>query len=187
MAEYRFADTDYFATEEFHAEREAADHLHDAGHRERMHVAAGMVNRLVVDHNLTTVTDYGCGNGGLLSLVRAPRIVGYDFCPANVEAAKELGRPVEHLDFTTAPLQEADVAVMSEVLEHMNDPHGFLKRLQCHHLVASVPHGETDEDHYEYHLWGWDAGGFAAMLVGAGFTTNDCIIAGQTQVWSASR
>jgi len=187
MPEHRFDGADHFATEEFHADREAADHLHEAGHRERIHIAAGMVNRVVADHDLATVVDYGCGNGGLLTLVRAPRITGYDFCPANVEAARDLGRPVHHLDFTTAALDECDVAVMSEVLEHMDDPHGFLARLQCAHLVASVPLGETPDNHYEYHVWGWDAGGFASMLVQAGFSTDECVITGMTQVWQAHR
>lgn len=187
MTEYKFDNAEHFSTAEFHADREAADHLHEAGHMARMWVVAGIVNDLLhrvgYDQN---VIDYGCGNGGLISLLHARDVVGYDFQPANVTAAQELGRPVIEHDFVTEPGQSA-IAVMTEVLEHMDDPHGFLKELDTTFLVASVPLGETPEHHYEYHVWGWDAEGFAAMLTGAGFTPLGLIPVGGTQVWLARR
>lgn len=187
MAEYRFADADHFATAEFHADREAADHLNEVGHMARLWCVAGLVNdyswRFGYDRS---IIDYGCGNGGLLSLIHSPNAKGFDFQPANVEAAKALGRHVTFKDFVAEP-ESSDLAVMTEVLEHMDDPHGFLKTLDANVLVASVPLGETPDNHYEFHVWGWDPQGFADMLKGSGFQPLTFMPLGMTQIWVATK
>lgn len=187
MAEYRFEGADFFATQDFHADREVADHLNEPGHMARLWVVAALVNDLLHRRGYDQrVVDYGCGNGGLLSLLHAYDAIGYDFQPSNVAAAQALGRPVVQRDFVTEPDVSA-IAVMSEVLEHMDNPHQFLKDLNTRYLVASVPLGETPEHHYEFHVWGWDGEGFAEMLKGAGFTPLVAIPVGPTQVWVAHK
>ena len=170
VTEYKFTDADYRSTAEFHADREAADHLNQPEHRARLWLVAGLVNDLLYRNGYDRhVIDYGCGNGGLISLLHGTKVIGYDFCPANVAAAKAAGRNVEFHNFVEHPVT-CDIAVMTEVLEHMLNPHQFLAALDAPTLVASVPNGETPDRHGDCHVWGWDVPGFSAMLTGAGYT-----------------
>lgn len=194
MTEYRFSDGEYYSSVEFHEDREAADHVHQEGHRERLEAAAECLNGLL-SHIWThvNIVDFGCGNGGLSSLIgESPgsnTYVGFDICRANVESGQALGRDIFFRDFVADFPHELDIdiAVACEVLEHMQDPHGFLAGLDCSYLVCSVPNGETPENHPEYHVWGWDTEGFEAMLVGAGFRPIGHRIVQNTQVWGAVR
>ena len=186
MPEFKFDGKEFFSTAEFHADRAAADHLHEAGHVPRLYAVAAAVNALVAT-GAVSVIDYGCGSGGLLSLIAAPEKRGYDFQPDNVRFAQELGRPVEFKNFVDAEPEFSDVAVLSEVLEHMDDPHGFLGKLNCRVLVASVPLGETPQQHYELHRWGWCMDSFREMLKAAGFTSQSGVNVVGTQVWTAVR
>lgn len=190
MTEYRFDTEDFYSSKEFHVDREAADHLHEEGHGARIRTVAGLVNALLQEIGTEKpLIDYGCGNGGLLSLLEGDDLLGLDFCRANVKQAHKLGRPVMFVDFTLLPYK-SEVAVLSEVLEHMVDPHGFLKRLDTKYLVASVPNGETPEQHYPYHLWGWDMEGFQKVLEDAGY---EIMLGGvfegteSTQMWVAEK
>ncbi len=190
MTEYRFDTEEFYSSEEFHVDREAADHLHEDGHGARIRTVAGLVNALFQEIGTEkSLIDYGCGNGGLLSLLEGDDLLGLDFCRANVNQAVELGRPVVFSNFVETSYR-SDVAVLSEVLEHMVDPHGFLKDLQTTYLVASVPNGETPDSHYPYHLWGWDVEGFQKVLEGAGY---EVMLGGvfegteSTQMWVAEK
>ena len=192
MTEYKFTDSPYYSSVKFHEDRDAADHLHQDGHRQRIELAAALVNEVIdyeyLDPSLVTITDYGCGNGGISDLIINGYYLGYDICKANVEQGVSLGRNLLFEDFTEKEtLPFSDIVVMCEVLEHMQDPHGFLGKLNCRFLVASVPNGETPEHHPEYHVWGWDNEGFYNMLRSVGFTnivhySNSY----NTQLWLAS-
>jgi hypothetical protein len=58
---------------------------------------------------------------------------------------------------------------MTEVLEHLIDPHGTLLALPSEFVVVSSPYGETGDAHYEFHLWAWDEEGYAKMVEDAGY------------------
>jgi hypothetical protein len=187
VTEYRFSDT-YYSSQAFHENRESSDHLHEEGHRERILRVASWVNGLLATHGQDLyIVDFGCGNGGLLSQLTGTAMSGYDFCLANVKEAQALGRPVAFRNFVADPPESCDIAVMSEVLEHMDDPHAFLGGLDTMYLVASVPCGETPESHYEYHLWGWDMEGFAQALYRSGFDVRHHELLGSTQIVVAQR
>ena len=156
--------------------RESAPHLEQPGHRERLFLAASFVAEAVHAHGAGSVVDLGSGDGGLLSLLppaeyAGPETWGYDLCPANVAAAAERGVHVELLDVIAGEPRWADVAVATEMLEHLIDPHSFLRRVRehCRFLVASSPWDETAEQHYEFHTWAWDPPGYIAMLDEAGW------------------
>jgi hypothetical protein len=190
MVEYRFTTDDYFSSEEFHRSREAADHVNQQGHRQRLMKTAGMVCQVLMDNPIIeTVIDYGAGNGGLLRLISewpGVELFGYDFCEANVRQAESFGTPVTFRNFIEQP-GSTDLAIMCEVLEHMVDPHGFLRSLDTDWIVASVPIGETPEHHYEYHLWGWDDEGFAAAITGAGYDIERHVLIESTQIVTARK
>jgi hypothetical protein len=166
MTEYRFYDHAYYTTAEFHADRAAAEHLAEDGHRLRLFISKGLIEATEAKQWI----DFGAGNGGLLEITDIPDKRGVDFQPANVADARRRGRPVEHFDFIAADaLPYAQVASLTEVLEHLDDPHSLLRRLDCDWLVASVPNNETPDRHWFGHTWGWDVAGFVTLIADAGF------------------
>lgn len=165
---------------EFYKDRPVSDHIHQEGHRDRLLRTLHDVLFLVdLYPELDSVVDFGCGNGGLLhELGKARpdlRAHGYDLSPAAIAAATEQ----YDVDATNKDFINdfefcccADIAVMTEVLEHLVDPKEFLRKLKprIKWIVCSVPANENAENHYIYHLWAWDAQSFKRMFTDLGYT-----------------
>jgi 2-polyprenyl-3-methyl-5-hydroxy-6-metoxy-1,4-benzoquinol methylase len=173
-------DVPYVSTAEFHADRERAPHLEQAFHQERLYLAAEFVRLAVQEiagEESVTVSDLGCGDGGLLSLIQdAPQVTawGYDFCPANEAGWTERGVRAFSLDVFGADwdqVQLGDVIVMTETLEHLADPHGVLRqaRNKAQRLVVSSPWNESQNIHSPEHAWAWNLDGYARMIESAGW------------------
>mgnify|MGYP000347798057 CR=1 FL=1 len=93
--------------------------------------------------------DYGCGDGsgwGLWLSRRTPTYIGFDVSAAAVDLARARGLDAHVLREDTLPLEDecVDVAICSEVFEHMLDP--LAVAIELHRvlrdggsLVASVP------------------------------------------------
>lgn len=163
-------------TAEWHRPRERAPHLEQLGpQRNRLLAAAWHVHEACFLYNLRSVVDLGAGDGGLLSLLRGDLPAwGYDLCPANVVAAlAERGVNVCYADLMDehTHVEWGELAVCTEMLEHLLDPHAFLRRVagHCRVIVASSPRTETDKDHYEHHLWAFDEDGYRELLEQAGY------------------
>jgi 2-polyprenyl-3-methyl-5-hydroxy-6-metoxy-1,4-benzoquinol methylase len=186
VAEYRLftGDVANVSTFGFHEHRERAPHLEQGVHRGRLRLAADMV-REAVDRIETRITapceviDLGCGDGGLLSLIsHLPwvKAYGFDFQPSNEQGWKErnvnaaLVNFVE--DFDTV-IPTADIYVMTEVLEHLTDPHGFVRKIRARadnvQLIASSPWTEHAGSHDECHAWAWDQEGYKQLMLQANF------------------
>jgi hypothetical protein len=173
MTEIRFFDEGVvpeWTTPEWYAGRETAPHLEQDGHRERLLATADIINTL----KPKSVVDLGAGDGGLLSQLECDNKWGYDLQQTNVDVAwsnrhvdVRLRDVVTHGDFITW----GDLAVATEMLEHLIDPHGFVRWVYGHakYFVASSPWHEVDGPHYEFHTWAWDMEGFRAMFESAGF------------------
>jgi len=200
-------------TAAWYAEREHAPHLEQPDHRPRLEVAAGFVRDLIdkLEPRVRRVVDLGAGDGGLLSLLHQysyavevgdVEVHGYDLMPANIAAARARGVDVWLLDVVDelankdaggafGPLELGDVAVITETLEHLLDPHGFLRQLHAdgtvRALVASSPWTETTGGAYEFHLWAWDGAGYSTLLEEAGWRVNARTTSGMFQVVSATR
>jgi len=158
---------------EWYAGREHAPHLEQDGHRERLMLAAAYVAQAAFSNRLRTVVDLGAGDGGLLSLLGPGlRAWGYDLMPANIEAAKERGVDVRLGDAVAGDIDWADIAVCTEMLEHLLDPHGFVARIaeNCRVLVCSSPADERPGRAYEFHTFAWDETGYRTLVEQAGFT-----------------
>lgn len=182
MTEWKLfeGETPYVSTAQFHADRERAPHLEQTWHRPRLELAAEFVRQAAEETGGATVSDLGCGDGGLLSLVQGDVNVrgawGYDFCPANAAGWTERGVDASALDVFGDGWHRAEigtVAVMTEVLEHLADPHGILRALRSlgvERLVCSSPWNENSAMHSPEHAWAWNTAGYAAMIQNAGWT-----------------
>ena len=200
MTEHKLFDGDvpYVSTAEFHRDRARAPHLEQTWHQPRLYRAADFVREAAQGSpgRLWSVSDLGCGDGGLLSLVKDMEDVriswGYDFAPANAAGWAERGVDGRALDVFGADRENAalgDIVVMTEVLEHVADPRGvllWLKQQQVRRLVCSSPCNETPQHHSPEHAWAWDMPGYRAMLEQAGWHLNRHEQVGMFQVVLAS-
>jgi trans-aconitate methyltransferase len=135
--------------------------------------------------------DLGCGDGGMLQLLHAADLsaVGYDFQPTNIAGWRERGVYALHLDFVKRwdDVVTADVYIITEVLEHLTDPHGMVAKIRARgaKIVCSSPYTETYESHDACHAWAWDQAGYAKMITDAGFTVIEHQTVNQFQVLRA--
>jgi 2-polyprenyl-3-methyl-5-hydroxy-6-metoxy-1,4-benzoquinol methylase len=117
------------------------------------------------------VVDLGCNGGHLLELIGKP-CWGYDIARSPLAVAFGNGHDARWANIATDELQLAPVVAICEVLEHLENPHAVVARLNVdpvRFVVASGPYRETAEDHYEQHLWAWDEEGFAKLFTDVGF------------------
>lgn len=145
-------------------------------HRLRLEMAEILVSEAVRLLGARTVSDLGAGDGGLLSLLDLDGYLldcwGYDLIDANVEGAADRGVAVVYGNFLTDEgIRYGECVVITEVLEHLLDPHGVLRDLppSVRFVVASSPNNETWESRYEFHTWGFDVPGYRALFEGAGW------------------
>ncbi len=200
MTEHKLfeGETPYVSTAEFHADRERAPHLEQEFHTGRLQLAASFVREAADELGGASVSDLGCGDGGLLSLVQDDppvlRAWGYDFCPANSQGWAERGVMARLLDVFSTPPDSPDapeigtIVVLTEVLEHLADPHGVLRALPSQgaaRLVCSSPWNENLRMHSPEHAWAWDLEGYAGLIMDAGWTVLRHEQAGLFQVISA--
>jgi SAM-dependent methyltransferase len=201
MAEYKLFEgkVPHVSTFEFHQHRDRAPHLEQPGHQARLYQAAAFVRDVAdYDGEPVSVVDLGCGDGGLLSLLQQypdqiSRCWGYDFTPSTQEGWVERGVNAELKDAfgkDRNKIQYGRVAVTTEVLEHLADPHGAVKFLagKVNYLVASSPVRENDVHHDVCHAWAWDMEGYKNLMENNGFrVANHFIVDDVFQVLWAER
>jgi hypothetical protein len=173
---------------EWWRDREHCDHLgsptgaHVTRLREAADLAYRAVGMLPLDQKWPHVVDLGAGDGALLSLLPVPlreRSFGYDVINNDIIYAQRARgvelRPTSNLfdDLDYEHFELGPVVVLTEVLEHMADPHSFLAKLharpEVRYVVASSPHSETPAQHEWNHAWAWGCRGYLAMFRAAGF------------------
>jgi hypothetical protein len=191
MAEWKLFDGDeaYVSTAEFHEHRERAPHLEQESHKERLLTAYRFVSSAAESAGGDlTVSDLGCGDGGLLSLVRnIPGVVrswGYDFAPANRAGWQDRqvdGRLADVFGVNRDDIEFGQLTIVTEVLEHLTNPHGEVAWISEHskYLVASSPFDEHGESHDACHAWAWDVEGYRNLIQNNGFR----IVAHQPLNW----
>lgn len=189
MAEHRLfdpADPPEWLDPEWWRDRPHCDHLGSltGAHVARLHAAADLAWKASLSYaDSAPVCDLGAGDGALLSLLPdwlREKSWGYDIIRADVQYAKNVrGVQVMMRNVDRAfrdslrTIHLSSVVVLTEVLEHMADPHGFLRLLharpEVRYVVASSPHSETPEKHEWNHAWAWDCRGYLTMFRAAGF------------------
>jgi predicted RNA methylase len=162
-----------FTDDEFYRDREAAHHMEQYGHHDRLMKALDYAILARDEFGCQTFSDLGCGDGGWVEAATKAGLKawGYDMQPSNAEYAKSVRKvDVRLTNFEKdADIQYGDCAVITEVLEHVSDPHGLLRGLPSRVVIASSPYHETDEAHYEFHNWAFDDEGYDALMEQAGY------------------
>jgi predicted TPR repeat methyltransferase len=165
-------DKSEYASLEWYADREAAHHLEQDDHGERLRETAKVV-KIAIDNGAKTLVDLGCGDGGLLQLLKDENLKswGYDLMQSNIDYAINVRKvDARYTDFNSDDsIEYGDISVFAEVLEHMEDPHKVLKNLNSKYVIASSPYNENDLNHYEFHLWAWDQEGYKKLLENNGY------------------
>lgn len=187
MAEWKLfeGDVPHVSTFEFHQDRERAPHLDQPGHRPRLERARDLVVQAAENvlksaafaDGPVTVSDLGCGDGGLLSLLDAYDGIeawGYDFQPSNAAGWAERDVTARQADVFGADREHVrvgQIAVVTEVLEHLADPHGVVRWIGEHarFIVASSPWQERPSQHDECHAWAWDLAGYQTLIRQGGY------------------
>lgn len=159
-----------YTTAEWYLTREHAPHLEQDEHRARLIRSSALVAQAAFSWRLKTLVDLGAGDGGLLSLL-GPAVTawGYDLAPANLDAAKVRGVDVRPGDVVAGPVEWGEIAVATEMLEHLVDPHAFVRGIRSKALVCSSPWQERPGHAYEFHAWAWDFDGYRALVEQGGY------------------
>lgn len=160
-----------YTTPAFFEKHPWVDPRHQYGHAERTAMAAALVRRFAATHSVTSLVDLGCGDGSLLGQLRDLTIPmwGYDAGTENRAQAAAAGLDVRPANLLTDALEYADLVVATEVVEHLVDPHGFIRSLPGDKLILSSPSAEDVDWHYEHHAWAWNRGGYAALVESCGW------------------
>lgn len=145
-------------------------------HIARTNVTAALITWL----RPNSIIDPACGDGSIVLLAdriwNIHKVVLSDISRPNYVYLKNYGVP--HIEVECVPILEAlrarldvplgfDVVVLTEILEHMDDPVAVLKaaRDRASYLVASSPEMRPgQDDHNPEHLWQFDGDGYFEML-----------------------
>jgi 2-polyprenyl-3-methyl-5-hydroxy-6-metoxy-1,4-benzoquinol methylase len=170
---YKTFDKPHSHDAEWYKDREVADHINQGGHRPRLMQVKDYVIELVGNDETITIADFGCGNGGLMREIQKElpnnKIWGYDLCPANIEDSHQKGNTenIKYLDFVNEEVEFPNIAIATEVLEHLVDPDAFIKRLLdngVEYIVASSPDYESPSYHAPFHLWVFNGDSYKEMF-----------------------
>lgn len=187
MTEWRLfpeGEVPYFTTKEFFDKHPWIDPVHQMGYVERTDMAEQEIRKLLLAQpDIKCIVDLGCGDGDLMYRLRD--FTGVDFAGftggvENVRKATEKGLNVSCHDFVTSPVKYGDLTVLTEVLEHLADPHAFLPTVTSRWLVVTSPSAESNTWHYKDHAWAWDLQGYADLVANSGWkvlSQTECIAA----------
>lgn len=155
------------------------NHLDNRVHQARLQSAADTAIKLSDELGGVRICDIGSCDGGLLELIPWQYdAFGYDVITRSINHGRVVrGVDLRYGDVTgDYTLELAPVVVCTEMLEHMEFPHAFLRDLYNYrerrgvkYVIFSSPHSETAEYHEWNHAWAWDREGYAAMISGAGW------------------
>lgn len=151
------------------------NHIDNRVHQARLISAAETAMALSDQLGGVAICDIGSCDGGLLELIRPEYTAfGYDVIQISIKYGREVrGVDLRYGNVTGNPkLELAPVLVCTEMLEHLKDPHGFLKELRrasIEYAIFSSPHSETAQYHEWNHAWAWDREGYANMITDAGW------------------
>lgn len=164
----------------FYAERYPDGYRHDfwPDHVERVKASADLIEKY--RSQIRSAADLSCGDGALLNMIshRLTRAVLGDLNGVPVSAAVSCrARVLETIGHAALPeslthLDPVDLFILSETLEHMDDPDDLLRRLGdvARYLFVSTPLEESADSGNLEHYWSWGQADVHRMLEAAGWS-----------------
>lgn len=140
------------------------DHtLYGRGHGERVGATIELAHRHLPV--VTSVADLSCGNAAIARSMGADTVILGDYAPGY-----DIVGPIEET-LRVLDDQMVDLFVLSETLEHLDNPFDVLGRVRdvAHRLLLSTPLEAWDDANGE-HYWAWDRAGVEGLLAGAGWS-----------------
>jgi hypothetical protein len=109
------------------------------------------------------VADLSAGDAAIINALPYPNKIIGDFFPGFEYEGK--------IEDTIKQIPKVHLFILSETLEHVDDPLGVLKaiREKTDYLLLSTPQDNWGDDNPE-HYWAWDKAGVQDLLERAGFT-----------------
>lgn len=141
------------------------DHTQWTDHVQRVQHTVSFITEHWAPADVNVVADLSCGDGAIAAALDARvRHLGDLVDGAHCEYVG----PIEH---TVALIPPVDLFILSETLEHVDDPLALLKSIRAcaRTIFISTPLGEVDDGNPE-HYWGWDADGVVSLLAQAAWT-----------------
>lgn len=127
---------------------------------------------------ISSLADMSCGSGEIPRAIAA--YSGIEPILGDYGPGWEYQGPITE---TVPQLPVVDLFVLSQTLEHLDDPDGDLRliREHCRQLLVASPIDEVDpvEDHY----WTWGKEDLEEMMGAAGFTVSAFIEFDMTPLW----
>jgi hypothetical protein len=146
-------------------------------HVERVKASADMIERY--RNRISTAADLSCGDGALLNMIsrHLTRAVLGDLNDVPISAVVGCQAQVlETIGAAMLPdsltnLEPVDLYILSETLEHVDDPDGLLRRLteHAHYLFLSTPLNESADSGNLEHYWSWGQDDLHRMLEDSGW------------------
>lgn len=131
-------------------------------HRLRIPMTVEMGRWMVTENKLYSVADLSCGDGEIANNVGARDVILGDF----VEGYAITGM----IEDTIEKIEPVDLFILSETLEHVDEPLELLKKIRgkCRFLLVTTPITNGVDENQE-HYWSWDEQGVLELLKDAGF------------------
>ena len=147
----------YTAEELARVYEEPYDHTRWPDHIDRVRHTAEILHSM--DH--ASVADLSCGDG---AIVRQAGLT----CPVTLGDYNGNWDWTGPIELAIDLIDPVDVFVLSETLEHVQDPDNLLRKIRAKadRLLLSTPCGEVSDENPQ-HYWGWDAQGIQEMLSAA--------------------
>lgn len=148
---------------------QAHDHrIYGRGHHERVEATIGLAFDTLTENDRWTVADLSCGNGVIATRIATGSTILGDFgvLPADLTPGDPKWRG--RIEETITEITEINLFVLSETLEHLDDPLAILRdiRAKAFCLLLSTPL-ECWEDTNAEHLWAWDREGVEGLAAQA--------------------
>jgi len=142
------------------------DHSGWREHRARVTLTAALAQTLVDEYTVTLAADLSCGDGAVLDRLNVRFKLYGDYVPGRHYAG-----PIEDtIGRLAADFGKVGLFVLSETLEHVEDPDWLLAKIRivADALVVTTPDAEDNDGNAE-HYWSWDAAEVCRMLLKAGW------------------